>query len=190
MSSRRQIEQLSGGNPSWNTGVDYARQFRTARPEIRRAVRELYAQAGLDLRADLAQLNGAPRIAADPSAVDYLTRGIVFTGRLRIPVLTVNNIGDQISTVAQQQSYEAIIRARGDGHLLRQTYVEAAGHCAFTPAEQLAAILTMVDRLRTGHWPSTSARSMNARVTAVDPDGPAGRYLPFRPERFNRPFYA
>jgi pimeloyl-ACP methyl ester carboxylesterase len=189
MSSRRQIEQLSGGNPSWNTGVDYARQFHTARPENQRAVRELYRQAGLDLRAELARLNDAPRISADPSAVSYLTRGIVFTGRLRIPVLTVNGIGDQISTVAQQQSYEAIVRAAGNSRLLRQTYVESAGHCAFTPVEQTAAILTMIDRLRTGRWPSTSARSMNLRVAALDQGGAAGRYIPFRPERFNRPFY-
>ena len=188
MSSRRQIEQLSGGNPSWNTGVDYARQFHTARPEHRRAVRELYRQAGLDLRADLARLNATPRISADPSAVDYLTRGIVFTGRLRIPVLTINNIGDQISTVAQQHAYGAIVRAGGNARLLRQTYVESVGHCAFTPAEQTAAILTMIQRLRTGHWPSTSPRAMNARVAALDPAS-EGRYVTYRPERFNRPFY-
>jgi hypothetical protein len=188
MSSRRQIEQLSGGNPSWNTGVDYSAQFRTASPEIRSTVRELYRKAGINLQSDFRRLGETSRIAADPSAVEYLTRGIVFTGKLSIPVLTVNGIGDQISTVAQQQSYEAIARSRGNGGLLRQTYVKTAGHCTFTPGEQVAAIDTMVDRLNSGRWPSTAARSMNARAS-VDPSGAVGRYLRFVPPRFNRPFY-
>ncbi|WP_203904823.1 hypothetical protein [Virgisporangium aliadipatigenens] len=188
MSSRRQIEQVTGGNPSWNVGVDYARQWQAARPEYRDAVRRLYRQAGLDLDADLARLNAAPRTVADPAAVERFAEGIVFTGRLRIPVLAVSNVGDQISTVAQQQSYEAIVRAHGNGRLLRQSYVESAGHCAFTPAEQVAAISVMVDRLRGGHWPDTGPRAMNARAAAVVPGGPAGRYIPFAPERFNRPF--
>ena len=189
MSSRRQIEQLTGGNPSWNTGVDYGRQFRAARPEVRRAVGDLYRLAGLDLAADLARLDAAPRITADRSAVDRLARGIVFTGRLRVPVLTVSNVGDQISTVAQQQSYEHIVRARGNGHLLRQSYVESAGHCGFTPFEQVAAILTTMDRLSSGRWPNTSANAMNRATESVDPAGTEGRYITFRPERFNRPFY-
>jgi hypothetical protein len=151
--------------------------------------RRTHRQAGVDLNADLARLNATPRITADPSAVKYLTRGIIFTGRLRIPVLTVNNIGHQISTVAPQQAYEAIVRAKGNGSLLRQTYVESAGRCAFTPAEQTAAILTMIQRLRTGHWPSTSPQAMNARVAALDP-AREGHYLPYRPGRVNRPSMA
>ncbi|GAA0903364.1 alpha/beta hydrolase [Virgisporangium ochraceum] len=186
MSSRRQIEQLAGGNPSWNTGVDYTRQLAAARPEIRRTVRDLYRQAGLDLDADLATLDTAPRISADPAAVGYLTRGIVFTGRLRVPVLTVSDIGDQISTVAQQQSYEAAVHRAGNSRLLRQSYVESAGHCAFTAAEQVAAVQAMTDRLRTGRWPDTGARAMNRRV---DPAAAPGRYIPYEPERFNRPFF-
>lgn len=188
MSSRRQIEQLSGGNPSWNTDVDYGRQLSAARPEIQRAVRVLYQQAGLDLQDDLAELNQAPRISADPSAVEYLTRGIVFTGDLRIPVLTVSSIGDQISTVAQQQSYQALVRESGNGRLLRQTYIESAGHCGYTPAEQTAAIVTMMQRLRTGQWPETGPGAMNRRAAAVDPGAAAGRYIAFHPERFNRRF--
>ncbi|WP_233224061.1 alpha/beta fold hydrolase [Amycolatopsis sp. CA-128772] len=114
VSSRRTIEQLSGGNPSWNTGVDYARQFASASPSEQNAVRELYARAGLDLRADFARLAAEPRVRADLAAVRYLERGIVFTGDLRIPVLTVNGTGDQISTVAQQQSYGSLVRSAGN----------------------------------------------------------------------------
>ena len=186
MSSRRSIEQLVGGNPSWNTGVDYARQLALAEPSHRRVVRELYARAGLDLAADLRALAAAPRIAADRQAVSRLERGIVYDGDLRIPVLTVNPIGDQISTVAQQQSYGAVVHRRGNAVLLRQTYVGTAGHCTFTTAEQEAAITAMTHRLRTGHWGPTDAASMN-RLAASGTE--PGRYLGYRPPTFNRPYY-
>ncbi|CAM3516966.1 hypothetical protein KIPE111705_12175 [Kibdelosporangium persicum] len=181
MSSRRAIEQLAGGNPSWNTGVDYARQFALADPSQRHAVLRLYAEAGLDLRADLRTLAAAPRVDADPAAVSYLAKGIVFTGDLRVPVLTVNAIGDQISTVAQQDSYGALAHREGNSRLLRQTYVRTAGHCTFTVGEQVAAIDVMWQRLRTGHWPEVSPSAMNRQ--AGD-----GRYLSYDPLRFNRPY--
>ncbi|MBE1495784.1 pimeloyl-ACP methyl ester carboxylesterase [Amycolatopsis lexingtonensis] len=184
MSSRRAIEQLAGGNPSWNTGIDYARQLSTAAPEQQNAVRRLYARAGLDLGADLGRLAAEPRVAADPAAVRYLEHGIVFTGDLRIPVLTVNGTGDQISTVAQQQSYGTLVARAGNASLLRQTYVQTAGHCTYTTGEQQAAIDRMLTRLRSGHWPDTAPETMNHLSTAAD--GGPGRYLPYVPPRFNR----
>ncbi|MEU8179000.1 hypothetical protein AB0C14_39585 [Microbispora hainanensis] len=187
MSSRRQIMDVVGGNPSWNTGVDYEKQLSTADPALRHAVRDLYKAAGLDLAADLRTLAAAPRIAADPGAVERFSRGIVLDGDLRIPVLTVSGTGDQISTVAQQQSYEENVRRAGANSLLRQTYTETVGHCDFSPAEQEAALMTMLDRLRSGHWPATSAPAMNARAAALGAD-PAPRYVPFTPPRFNRPY--
>ncbi|TVT10428.1 hypothetical protein FNH07_05900 [Amycolatopsis bartoniae] len=188
VSSRRSIEQLAGGNPSWNTGVDYARQLSMAVPAEQNAVRRLYERAGLDLRADLGTLAAAPRVQADPAAVAFLRDGIVFTGDLRIPVLTVNGTGDQISTVAQQQSYGAFARETGTASLLRQTYVQTAGHCTYTTGEQRAAIDSMLFRLRTGHWPDTAPRTLNRLATAAD--GEPGRYLDYTPPRFNRTYPA
>lgn len=188
VSSRRAIEQLAGGNPSWNTGIDYAHQLTMAAPEQQDAVRRLYARAGLDLRAALGRLAAEPRVAADPAAVRYLQRGIVFTGDLRIPVLTVSGTGDQISTVAQQRSYGALAARAGTASLLRQTYVRTAGHCTYTTGEQQAAIDLMLTRLRTGHWPDTAPRTMNRLAGAAD--GAPGRYLPYTPPRFNRAYPA
>ncbi|MGW4637296.1 alpha/beta fold hydrolase [Sphaerisporangium sp. NPDC004334] len=187
MGSRRQLMAVVGGNPSWNTGVDYAGQLRLAEPALRRAVRELYKAAGLELGADLRNLAAAPRVAADPEAVKRFADGLVLDGHLRIPVLTVSATGDQISTVAQQQSYEEKVRRAGAGSLLRQTYTRTVGHCDFSPAEQEAALVTMFDRLQSGHWPATSAPAMNARAAALAAD-PAPRYVPFTPPRFNRPY--
>ncbi|CAL9335806.1 alpha/beta hydrolase family protein [Streptomyces sp. enrichment culture] len=188
MSSRRSIETLAGGNPSWNTGVDYARQFAAASPEQRRTVRQLYSRAGLDVRADLGALARAPRIGADPAAVAYLEKGIVFDGDLRIPVLTVNPIGDQISTVAQQQAYGMAARAAGNAALLRQSYVRTVGHCTFTPGEQVAAITVMTERLTTGRW-SGSATPGNLNRLAGEAGEAPGRYVHYRPPVFNRPYF-
>jgi pimeloyl-ACP methyl ester carboxylesterase len=187
MSSRRQLTEVSGGNPSWNTGVDYAAQLRAADPALLRAVHTLYGTAGLDLRADLDALAAAPRIAADPAAVDRFAQGLVFDGDLRIPVLTVSNVGDQISTVSQQQFYGENVRRAGKNAMLRQTYVESVGHCTFSPAEQQAALRTMTTRLDTGQWPATDPAAMNDRAVEAGTDE-TPRYLPFTPPRFNRPY--
>jgi pimeloyl-ACP methyl ester carboxylesterase len=187
MSSRRQLTEVSGGNPSWNTGVGYAAQLRAADPALLRAVHALYDTAGLDLRADLDALAAEPRLAADPAAVERFAQGLVFDGDLRIPVLTVSGTGDQISTVAQQQAYGETVRRAGKNALLRQTYVESVGHCTFSPAEQHAALRTVVDRLDTGRWPATDARAMNARARELGTDSDP-RYLHFTPPAFNRPY--
>lgn len=187
MSSRRAIETLAGGNPSWNTGVDYAGQFAAADGDQRRTVRELYARAGLDLRDDLRTLAREPRIEADAHAVRYLERGLVFDGDLSVPVLTVSPIGDQISTVAQQQSYGKAAHAAGKASLLRQSYLKTVGHCTFTTGEQLAAITAMTERLKTGKWSDTATVGNLNRLAKAAGDGP-GRYVHYRPPVFNRPY--
>jgi pimeloyl-ACP methyl ester carboxylesterase len=76
---RAELEARAGGNPSWNTDVDYRRQLALSIDYAE--VRELYTEAGLDLDTDLEALNNAPRIAADPVALDYLTKTSSSTGR-------------------------------------------------------------------------------------------------------------
>src|SRR6266516_4092853 len=51
---RAELEARAGGNPSWNTGVDYAAQLRKSAD--RHEVEALYRQAGLSLKSDLATL--------------------------------------------------------------------------------------------------------------------------------------
>ncbi|OZM76109.1 hypothetical protein CFP66_43070 [Pseudonocardia sp. MH-G8] len=187
MSSRGRLTEVAGGNPSWNTGVDYAAQLRAADPALLRAVHALYDTAGLDLRADLDALAAEPRIAADQAAVERFAQGLVFDGDLRIPVLTVSGTGDQISTVAQQQAYGETVRRAGKNALLRQTYVESVGHCTFSPAEQQAALRVIVERLDTGGWPATDERAMNTRARELGTDTDP-RYLRFTPPAFNRPY--
>jgi pimeloyl-ACP methyl ester carboxylesterase len=85
---RAELEKRAGGNPSWNTGVDYEKQLKLSVGYAE--VQALYQKAGLSLDADLKALNVATRIAAEPKAVSYLSRNIIFDGKIRVPMLTVH----------------------------------------------------------------------------------------------------
>jgi pimeloyl-ACP methyl ester carboxylesterase len=195
---RAELEARAQGNVSWNTGVDYRRQL--DRSIGRDQVRALYQQAGLDLDADLKTLNDTARISADPEAVHYLENNIIFDGRIHIPVLTLHTTGDGLVVVENESAYKQIVDEAGNGELLRRTFVSRAGHCAFTPAETIAAVETLVARLDTGRWKNVDASDLNNAATAlgpafnlyvttqgaVVPTPPA--YIEFEPRPYLRPF--
>lgn len=185
LSSRSQIEKLSGGNISSNVGVDYAKVLQQIDTEG--LIAKLYRKAGANLQEDLARLAKAPRIQADAAARAYMATG-VFDGHLGIPVLTLNGIGDPISAVAGQQSYEEAAKSAGRASMLRQTYTASAGHCGFTPAEQVTAVQILVSRLETGAWPDTSAAGL--AKTAVAGGLGEARFIEFTPPVFGRAYSA
>ena len=194
--ARAELEARAGGNPSWNTGVNYRKQLELSSDSSE--VVALYKQAGLDLNKDLNTLNTAPRIAADPGAVEYLNRYISFNGELNIPVLTMHTTGDGLVVNQDEQAYASVVRSEGDAKLLRETFVHRAGHCAFTPAETLAAFQTLIHRLDSGKWEnSTNPELLNQEAAALGPtfntlgQGPVPpAFFKFEPTRFLRPFDA
>ncbi|MEY9989053.1 pimeloyl-ACP methyl ester carboxylesterase [Streptomyces sp. V4I8] len=182
---RREAEVRAGGNMSWNTGVDYARLL--GESSVRKEVTELYKKAGLSLRADLAALNRAPRISADPAAVAWMSSTSSFTGKLAKPQLSVHTIGDALVPVQTESALKRAVTAAGSAPLLRQAYTDNAGHCTFSPAEKLSALHTLEDRLTTGRWVGTDPESLNSRATKADPTTPT-RYVPYRPTPYLRPY--
>jgi hypothetical protein len=158
-SPRQVLEQRAGGNFTWNTGVDYADLL--ARSGASDRVTALYQQAGLNLADDLAALAAAQRISAVPSAVAYLGRNFTPTGRLAGPVLTLNEYGDNAPTIVQARAYADAVRTSGNAALLRQAYVHRPGHCGYRPAEIMAAVMTLDQRITTGTWGPTDAASLN-----------------------------
>jgi len=196
---RAELELRAGGNPSWNTGVNYASDL--ARSADRREVRALYKAAGLNLDADLATLNKAARIKALPSALAYLTKNITFNGKLRMPVLTMHTTGDGLVVPENEQAYASVVRRAGESRRLRQIFVSRAGHCAFTPAETVIAAKVLLNRMRTGRWNAAALTpaSLNAAAaglgpsfnifsngTKVVPTPPA--FVPYTPAPYLRPF--
>src|SRR5216684_440276 len=133
--ARAELEFRAGGNPSWNTGVDYRVQLEHSVDS--REVAALYKQAGLSLNADLKTLAAALRVSADSGAVSYLNKYITFDGNLNIPVLSMHTTGDGLVVNEDEQAYASVVSSAGDNSLLRQVFVHRAGHCTFTPAETL-----------------------------------------------------
>jgi pimeloyl-ACP methyl ester carboxylesterase len=194
---RAELEARAQGNVSWNTGVDYRRQLEHSIG--RDQVRALYEAAGLDLGADLKLLNETVRISADPEAVHFLERNIIFDGEIHIPVLTLHTKGDGLVVVQNESAYKKVVNKAGNGEFLRRAFVDRAGHCTFTPAETIAAVQTLVNRLDTGRWQDVDATDLNNAAAVLGPGfnifgTPQGvvpvppAYIKFDPNRYLRPF--
>jgi pimeloyl-ACP methyl ester carboxylesterase len=193
---RAELEQRAGGNPSWNTGVDYAHQLAISSNSAETTA--LYSAAGLDLAADLRALNAGARITADPKAADYLDRFVSFDGNLTVPVLTMHTIGDGLVVPQDETAYADAVRVAGKQDLLRQLFVHRAGHCAFSAAETIMAIEAMLARLDTGSWggPALAAGTLNDGALALgDSYQTVGGFLKsppafenFTPGAYPRPF--
>jgi pimeloyl-ACP methyl ester carboxylesterase len=196
---RAELEFRAGGNPSFNTGVNYERQLGHSIDHAE--VEALYAAAGLSLDADLATLNSAPRIAADPAALTYLSDNIIYNGQLTIPVLTLHTTGDGLVPVENERAYKRVVSEANDSNLLRETFVHRAGHCEFTPAETITALQTLGLRLAAGRWKDLTVADLNGEAAALGPEfnvisvngslvptPPA--YLKFEPRQFLRIFDA
>jgi pimeloyl-ACP methyl ester carboxylesterase len=186
---RAELEFRAGGNPSWNTGVNYKRQL--AHSVNREEVEALYAQAGLDLDADLDALNGASRISANPSALQYLEQNIIFNGEIGIPVLTMHTTGDGLVTNQNESAYADVVREAGNNRLLRRTFVHRAGHCRFTPAETVTALANLIQRLDTGRWPNLGPDTLNTEAAGLGLLNLAPpSFIKFAPAQYLRPFDA
>jgi pimeloyl-ACP methyl ester carboxylesterase len=164
---RAELEARAGGNVSWNTGVNYFADL--AKSVDLKEVQALYRTAGLSLTKDLQTLNSAPRISAKPSAVAYLAKYISFDGNISIPVLSMHTTGDGLVVPENEQAYRSVVDRAGNGNLLRQIFVNRAGHCAFTPAETVTALQTLLNRLSTGHWDVPSPAGLNTEAAALGP---------------------
>ena len=194
---RAELEARAGGNPSWNAGVNYVEDL--AKSADLEEVIALYHQAGLSLTEDLRMLNRAPRISADPAAVRYLAQNVAFDGDISIPVLTMHTTGDGLVVPENEQAYRSVVDRAGNGRLLRQIFVDRAGHCTFTPAETITAVQTLLNRLGTGHWNVPDPAGLNAEAAALGPQynifAAGGQIVPtppaftsFRPTQYPRPY--
>lgn len=163
--ARADLERTAGGNATSKVRVDYRRQL--ARSSIERIVRRAYRTAGLKLRDDLARLEAAPRIAADPKAVAFMRRHGIPTGQTPVPVITMHTIGDGGAVPDQENWYADQVRRAGTSRRLRQLYVDRGGHCSFSAADEIVMLRTLFERIESGRWPSTSPRRLNEQVAQI-----------------------
>ena len=186
---RKDLELRAGGNPSWTNDVDFRDLL--ARSADRAQVEALYQAAGLSLDADLQAIQQAPPIFADQNAVDYLTANVTYNGRITVPVLTMHTTGDGLVVVQNERAYRDIVAAAGNSSLLRQIYVDRAGHCQFTGAEVLTALGVLMQRVQTGVWPDTSnVAALNAAAAGLGPilNNRPSAFIAYEPSPYLRPY--
>jgi pimeloyl-ACP methyl ester carboxylesterase len=185
---RAELEGRAAGNPSFNTGVDYAVQLnRSAGAE---EVRALYQQAHLDLNTDLQALNSAARISARQSSLNYLEQSIDLYQPAGVPVLTMHTEADGLVPVQDESAYRAINGPASP--YLRQVYIRRAGHCAFTAPEILASMQALLRRVDTGVWDGLTPQELKAaanRIFVFQNRQFAPAFEEFTPTSFLRPFY-
>ncbi len=200
-SDRVNLEQRAGGNPSWNVGVDYAHQL--AISSQRTVVEQAYQAAGLDLPADVAALNAAPRIAADPRAVAFQALFGTPLGLTPFPVVTVDNVGDGFTPPEHTAQYDSLVALFGDPGMVRNLFINRGGHTTTDAGEEIVALRTLIDRVTSGSWDDTSPAALDAAAAALCPAYDCGQtkdwlsgqfaesppaFTDFTPGQFPRPF--
>ncbi|WP_433477663.1 hypothetical protein ACQPZP_11775 [Spirillospora sp. CA-142024] len=174
---RYSIDQAAGGDSAWNKGLNYSRLL--TRSANLRQVKSLYRDAGLNLKADLATLTTKAAKQVEPSPLAWMTRTSEPTGRINVPTLNIHTISDQLVPVEHENEYARAVRAAGRTRLLRQAYVHRIGHCNFTASEYVASLQTLEQRVKTGHWPNTTAKALNEKAGSLSLD--ASAFLRYRP---------
>jgi pimeloyl-ACP methyl ester carboxylesterase len=176
-------EMRAGGAFSWNEGVDYSKQLDLS--GRRKFVAALYEKAGLDLQADLKQLNDAQRITAQPQSIEYMARYYTPTGHLKSPLLALQATGDGLTSPSLQRAYVELATQRSGNGRVAALWSERAGHCTFSTAEALAGIRTLEQRVTSGHW-NVAPKAMNDLAHTLQPDGDA-RFISHTPAPMLRP---
>jgi len=167
---RAEQEQRAGGIYSWNDGVDYRALL--ADSGRRALVARLYTDAGIDLEADLDRLNAAPKVSANPAAVDYMREHFTPAGRIGVPVLSLHTLGDGLTSPGLQGAYVQTVVAAGGADMIAAAWNDRAGHCTSTPGEMSAALAALETRLTSGQW-RVAAADLNAAARTAGESMPS-----------------
>lgn len=96
------------------------------------------------------------RVTADPQARNNngLAQLPVTTGDIRIPVLTLHNLGDLFVPVHNEIIYAQRVAEQGNSDLLVQRAIRGVGHCDFTATEMVTAFVDLVGWVESGVKPA------------------------------------
>jgi hypothetical protein len=188
-----------------NDGADYEEYWQNGDPQLRKAVRQLYERAGLDLHSDIRRVELSPRSPTNWEGTAFWLGHSARTqmGKPEMPVFRYHTIGDAQAPVSQVQAYTDWIRKNGKRDLYRTAFVEREGHCSFTVAEHAAAMEIMMRRLDSdaearrhngsrhgdndrhrGEWDDTRPAALNALAASLG-TGTASSFIEYRLREFN-----
>jgi pimeloyl-ACP methyl ester carboxylesterase len=103
---------------------------------------------------DFALNDGVRRYRAEAKAAQYLSKFYAPTGRLTRPLLALHDTGDPLVPASTAFEYAVIARRAGHADNFVQQYVNAEGHCVFTPDEIDRAFGELLDWVHDGKRPS------------------------------------
>ena len=109
---------------------------------------------GVDAESLLDEMNARTNIEASKCARIYLRRFADFSGKISSPVLTMHTTGDGLVIPSHESAYSKTVEEAGRSDKLVQVFVDAVGHCTFTPAQWLAAVAAIEYWLDTGEAPN------------------------------------
>jgi hypothetical protein len=96
--------------------------------------------------------------------------------------------------VENEQAYARQVRAAGSAAMLQQLYVNRTGHCTYTPAEAITALLQLQHRIATGQWPTADPTALDRESASLGPalntsgSAPASpAFLRYQPAPYLRP---
>ncbi|HSG28658.1 MAG TPA: prolyl oligopeptidase family serine peptidase, partial [Candidatus Krumholzibacterium sp.] len=102
----------------------------------------------------LAGLNAmVKRYAADPAAVEYIRKNYTVTGDISDPVLAVHTTYDPGVPTCVPCYYDKLSALKDKEDLFVQMYVEAEGHCNFTPEQTAKALDILTEWVESGRVP-------------------------------------
>jgi pimeloyl-ACP methyl ester carboxylesterase len=88
---------------------------------------------------------GVKRYAADPEATQFLVQYYTPTGRLLRPMLALTTTYDTLVDPSRVYAYEFAVERQGRAQNFVQQYVNADGHCVFTPGQVWGAFSELVN---------------------------------------------
>jgi pimeloyl-ACP methyl ester carboxylesterase len=157
---RAELEHRAGGPVAGNLGRSYSLS--------QADIDEIQAMYNVDVKPFLAEMNTL-KFAAAPNARNYVEHYVDPTGRITRPVITLHSSGDALAIPGHESEYFEVVKEAGRLDLLVQKYTNGPYHCAFTPAQDIAAVDAMMYWLDSGSRPDDSFFSAPGFVLGFDP---------------------
>ncbi len=144
----RTIEQLPGALSLFHAIVGELKQRAGGEPFDNR--NRIYVGFG----DDVALNRLVKRYGAAPSARDYIRQYATPTGRIADPILTIHTTSDALVLGSDVTAYEVPAALAGTSERFVARFVEADGHCNFTPAQTGSAFEALLAWVREGKPPA------------------------------------
>jgi pimeloyl-ACP methyl ester carboxylesterase len=103
---------------------------------------------------DVALNRAVKRYAAVPAAQEYIRQYATPTGRITDPMLTIHTTSDALVLGNDVTAYEVLAAQAGTSDRFVARFVEATGHCNFTPAHTGTAFDALLAWARDGKRPA------------------------------------